>query len=190
MPRSIRNTASQSIAGVAVPGSRRTSGGSVNDLWSGASIPALAIPTLSSYSYGADTTFTFTITNYDAAATYVLATTAGSISRSTNTCTVSGLGNGGTATASVTATKSGFANSPVAQVTGQSKPACSSCGTATYGLNGCNGATCGVIACASGTCPAYDAYYYFSPTPNPCVGCAAAVGSWYCCTVTCSNACG
>lgn len=190
MPRSIRNTASQSIAGVSVPGSRRTSGGSVNDLWSGASVPSLSIPVLSSYSYGADGSFTFTISNYDATYGYTITSTAGTPARSTNTVTVSGLGNGGTATVSVTATKSGFANSPVAQVTGQSKPACSSCGAATYGLNGCNGATCGIIACGSGSCPAYDSYVYYSPTPNPCVGCAAAIGGWYCCTVTCAGACG
>lgn len=154
------------------------------------SLEVLPTPTLSAYSYGADGSFQFTISNYNAANGYTLSTTAGSISRSTNTVTVSGLGNGGTATASVTATRAGFENSLVGQVTGQSKPACTSCGTATYGLNGCNGATCGIIPCGSGSCPAYDSYTYYSPTPNPCVGCASSIGGWYCCTVTCSNACG
>lgn len=153
-------------------------------------ISPFTTPTLSTYSYGANGAFQFTITNYDATATYVLATTAGSISRSTNTVTVSGLGNGGTATASVTAQKAGFSDSAVAQIVGQSKPACTSCGAATYGLNGCNGATCGIIACSSGECPAYDSYTYDNPSPNPCVGCGAAIGGWYCCTVTCSGACG
>lgn len=157
---------------------------------SSGALEVLPTPTLSSYSYGADGSYQFNITNYNASNSYTLSTTSGSISRSAGTVTVSGLGNGGTSTASVTATRAGFENSLVGQITGQSKPACVSCGTATYGLNGCNGATCGIISCPSGYCPAYDAYYYFSPTPNPCVGCAAAVGSWYCCTVTCSNACG
>ena len=188
MPARNRNTqGGKSVTSDLAPRSSRTNSGQVHTNWIG-SLPRFTTPTLSTYSYGADGAFTFTITNYDATATYVLSTTAGSITRSTNIVTVSGLGNGGTATASVTAQKSGFSNSATATVVGQSKPACVSCGAPTVGVNGCNGATCGIIACGSGTCPAYDSYTYYSPSPNPCVGCASSVGGWYCCA--CGGACG
>lgn len=137
----------------------------------GLSIPKLATPTLSAYSYGANGAYQFTITNYDSTYTYVLATTAGSISRSTNTVTVSGLANGQTSTASVTAQKSGFTDSNTAQITGQAKPSCTSCGSGSTSTEGCNGATCGIIACSSGFCPAYNITSYPNPSPNPCVGC-------------------
>lgn len=189
MPSRNRNTqGGKSVVSDLSPRTHRVASNQIHTNWIG-SLPAFTIPILSSYSYGADGAFQFTITNYDATATYTLSTNNGSISRSTNTVTVSGLGNGGTATATVTATKTGYSSSSN-QITGQSKPACTSCGSATYGLNGCNGATCGIISCPSGYCPAYDSYTYSNPTPNPCVGCSASIGGWYCCTVTCSNACG
>lgn len=186
-----RNTSGgTSVSGGSIaPRSKRSSAGQVHSLFAGAS-PQLATPTFSAYSYGADGSFVFTITNYDSLNSYTVTSSAGTPVRSTNSITVSGLGNGGTATVSVTATRSGYSDSNVGQIVGQSKPACTSCGTATYGLNGCNGATCGIIACGSGSCPAYDSYVYNSPTPNPCVGCAASIGGWYCCTVTCAGACG
>ena len=187
MPSYLRTTAGgKAISGGALaPRTNRYNAGSVATNALGL-VPA-TVPTLSAYSYGADGAFTFTITNYDATATYVLATTAGSISRSTNTVTVSGLGNGATATATVTIQKSGFSDAS-ASITGQTKPVCSSCGGGTTSVQGCNGGTCGIIACGSGYCPAYDIVFYYSPSPNPCVGCAAAVGGWYCCP--CGGACG
>lgn len=189
MPFNNRNTqGGVSISGGSLtPRTDRSGTGQINDRWAGG-LPILATPTLSAYSYGADGSFTFTITNYDAAATYTLGTSAGSISRSTNTVTVSGLGNGGTATATVTASKSGFANSNAAQITGQSKPACSSCGSGSSSVQGCNGATCGIISCPSGYCPAYNIVSYPNPSPNPCVGCGASIGGWYCCG--CGGVCG
>ena len=188
MPSYLRTTAGgKAISGGALaPRTNRYNAGSVATNALGV-LPGTA-PTLSAYSYGADGAFTFTITNYDAATTtYVLATTAGSITRSTNTVTVSGLGNGATATATVTAQKSGFGDASTS-ITGQTKPTCTSCGSPSSGVNGCNGATCGIISCGSGYCPAYDSIYYPNPTPNPCVGCAGSVGGWYCCP--CGGACG
>jgi hypothetical protein len=148
----------------------------------------LPIPTLSAFAYGSAGTFTFTITNYDAANGYTLATTAGTIARSTNTVTVSGLANGQAATASVTATRAGFANSPTATRDGSAMPACASCGGAVTSTEGCNGATCGIIACGSGFCPAYNITSYTSNSPVPCAGCSPSVGGWYCCA--CGGACG
>lgn len=148
----------------------------------------LATPTLSGYSYGANGAFTFTITNYNAGYTYNLSTTAGGISRSGNTVTVGGLANGQTATASVSASLSGSVTSDAAGITGMAKPSCTSCGPGTVAVEGCNGATCGIIPCGSGSCPAYQIVYYFSPSPNPCVGCNASIGGWYCCG--CGGACG
>lgn len=188
MPARNRNTqGGKSVTSDLAPRSSRTNSGQVHTNWIG-SLPPFTTPTLSTYSYGANGAFTFTITNYDATATYVLATTAGTIARTTNTVTVSGLANGQTATASVTAQKSGFSNSVTATVVGQAKPACVSCGSGTTSVAGCNGATCGIISCGSGYCPAYDIVEYLSPSPNPCVGCAASVGGWYCCP--CGGVCG
>lgn len=189
MPSINRNTrGGVSVSGGSLaPRTDRAGTGQVDTRWVGA-LPPFTTPTLSAYSYGANGAFQFTITNYDATATYILATTAGTIARTTNTVTVSGLSNGQTATASVTAQKSGFSNSATATVVGQAKPACVSCGAGTVGTEGCNGATCGIIPCGSGSCPAYDIVYYNNPSPNPCVGCAASIGGWYCCG--CGGACG
>lgn len=157
-------------------------------LVSGTSQSQLTTPTFSAYSYGANGAFQFTITNYNVNFTYNLSTTAGSISRSGNTVTVSGLANGQTATAFISASLAGFVTSAQGSITGMSKPACTSCGPGSTAVEGCNGATCGIIPCGSGSCPAYNIIYFFSPSPNPCVGCAAQIGGWYCCG--CGGACG
>jgi titin len=156
---------------------------------SGTSQSQLATPTFSAYSYTtANGGFQFTITNYNASYTYNLSTTAGSISRSGSTVTVSGLSNGQTATAYVSASLAGYVTSAQGSITGMAKPTCTSCGTGTTSVEGCNGATCGIIACPSGYCPAYNIVYYNSPSPNPCVGCNASIGGWYCCG--CGGVCG
>ena len=189
MPSFFKNVlGGKAISGGALaPRSRR---GNATDVvatyWFGSS--KLDAPTLSAYSYGADGAFQFTITNYNSAYTYNLSSSGGTITRSTNTVTVSGLGNGATATAYVSADYSGFTTSDVASVVGQTKPACTSCGSGSSSVQGCNGATCGIISCSSGYCPAYNIVSYPSPTPNPCVGCSASVGGWYCCA--CGGACG
>ena len=86
---------------------------------SGTSQSKLATPTLSAATSAAGG-FSFTIDNYDAANTYTLSTTAGSVSRSSSTVTQSGLGNNASATVSVTASRSGFVNSDTATRAGTS----------------------------------------------------------------------
>ena len=193
MPSFFRNTSGgKSVSGGALsPRSRRgNSTDQVASYWAGGApgLPQLGIPELSAYAYGADGAFTFTITNFNSSYSYNITAASGSISRTTNTVTVSGLGNGATLTVSVVASFSGFSPSKTASIVGQTKPVCSSCGGGTTSVQGCNGGTCGIIACGSGYCPAYDIVFYYSPSPNPCIGCAAAVGGWYCCP--CGGACG
>jgi len=80
-------------------------------------LPILATPTLSaatSQSGG----FFFTINNYDASNTYIISTSAGSVSRSGATVTVSGLSEGSSATVTVRATRSGYGNSNTATRSG------------------------------------------------------------------------
>lgn len=84
-------------------------------------LPILATPTLSS-STSSTSSFSFTINNYDASNTYVLSTTAGSISRSGSSVTVSGLTPGQSATATVRATRSGYGNSDSASRSGSALP--------------------------------------------------------------------
>lgn len=84
-------------------------------------LPILATPTLSS-STSSTSSFSFTINNYDASNTYVLSTTAGSISRSGSSVTVSGLTSGQSATATVSATRSGYGNSDSASRSGSALP--------------------------------------------------------------------
>lgn len=84
-------------------------------------LPILATPTLSSAT-SSTSSFSFTINNYDASNTYVLSTTAGSISRSGSSVTVSGLTPGQSATATVRATRSGYGNSDLASRSGSALP--------------------------------------------------------------------
>lgn len=148
----------------------------------GTSQSKLATPTLS----GASATtggFTFTITNYDAANTYTISTSAGSVSRSGSTITQSGLANGASATVSVTASRTGFVTSDTATRTGTSTPNCSSC---TYAYTQVEGGNC----CCTGMCGApnqvccYNIVVY-TGNPSGCIGCNASIGSWYACDGTC-----
>jgi len=148
----------------------------------------LPTPALSSASAGAQS-FSFTITNYDAANTYVLSTTGGSVSRSVSTVSVTGLGNAASATVSVYATKVGFDNSATATRAGTSLTACSNTGYSYTTINGGNLGTCGIIACGAGQNPAYDTLWV-QVSPDPCVSGSTPVsggyvtynGSWYCLT--------
>jgi titin len=146
----------------------------------------LDTPTLSAATatYGG---FTFTITNYDAANTYTISTSAGSVSRSGSTVTQAGLGNGASATVSVTASRSGFATSATATRAGTAIPTCSNTGYSFTTTEGGNLGTCGIIPCGAGSTPAYD-ILYVQVTPDPCMngatvvngGYIAYIGGWYC----------
>jgi len=148
----------------------------------GTSQTQLATPTLS----GATATtggFTFTITNFDGANTYTISTSAGSVSRSGGTITQSGLANGASATVSVTASRSGFVSSGTATRTGTSTPNCSSC---TFAYTQVEGGNC----CCTGMCGAPNQICCYNITvytgnPSGCIGCNAAIGSWYACGGTC-----
>lgn len=85
----------------------------------GAPLEILATPTLSATTKGYQS-YTSTITNYDATATYTLTTSAGSIARSTSTLTVSGLTNGQTANITVIASKTGSETSGTASASDRS----------------------------------------------------------------------
>lgn len=155
---------------------------SVSGSVAGTSANVVATPTLS----GATATaggFTVSITNFDAANTYTLTTSAGSVSRSGSAITQTGLGNGVSATISIYANRAGFAQSGTATRTGTSSPACSSC---TYAYTAVEGGNC----CCTGMCGApnqvccYDIIVY-TGNPAGCVGCAASIGSWYACDGTC-----
>jgi hypothetical protein len=149
---------------------------------SGTSQSKLATPTLS----GTTATtggFTLTINNYDAANTYTISTSAGSVSRSGSTITQAGLANGASATVYVTASRAGFVASDTATRTGTSRPNCSSC---TYAYTQVEGGNC----CCTGMCGApnqvccYNIVVY-SGNPAGCIGCNASIGSWYACDGTC-----
>ena len=148
----------------------------------------LPTPALSAASSGAQS-FSFTITNYNAANTYALSTTAGSVSRSTATVTVTGLSNAGSATVSIYATRVGFDNSATATRTGTSLTACSNTGYSYTTINGGNLGTCGIIPCGAGQNPAYDTLWV-QVTPDPCVSGSTVIaggytnsnGGWYCLT--------
>jgi hypothetical protein len=116
--------------------------------------------------------FTFTITNYDAANSYTVSTSAGSASQTGGTVTQSGLGYSTSATVSVTATRSGYVSSATATRTGTSNaaPPCvpagctPPCGTATFsGATTCGGSirVCDIPGCL-GSCVrwALDCYTY------------------------------
>jgi hypothetical protein len=181
MPRGIRVTqGGQSVAGVKIPGSRRTSGGAINDIWFGA-LPVLPVPTFSAAS---QTTggWTATITNYDATVTYSISTTSGSASQASGTITQSGLGNGVSTTVTATLTKSGYIGS-IGTVSGTSTPNCSSCTYAYTQVEGGNCCCVGFCGAANQVC-CYNIVVY-SGSPSGCIGCAASVGSWYACDGTC-----
>ena len=155
---------------------------------SGSAQNVLATPTLSGATgtYGG---FTFTITNYDAANTYTVTTSAGSVSRSGGTITQAGLANGASATVSVTASRSGFATSATATRAGTAIASCSNTGYSFTTTEGGNLGTCGIIPCGAGQNPAYD-ILHIQVTPVPCMsgatvvtgGYVFAIGSWYCLT--------
>jgi len=123
--------------------------------------------------------WTATITNYDAANTYTLSTTSGSVSRTGSTITASGLSNGSSSTVSVYASQTGFATSSTGTVTGTSIPSCSTCTYAFTTTEGGNCGTCFIFGNNYIVC--YDIYHY-TGSPNPCIGCNAAIGSWYACS--------
>ena len=153
---------------------------------SGSAQNVLDTPTLSS---ATATTggFTITITNYDAANTYTLSTSSGSVSRSGSTITQSGLGNGASATVSIYASRSGYATSATGTRAGTSIAACSNTGYSYSTVNGGNLGTCGIIPCGAGENPAYDTLWV-QVTPDPCISGGSVVnggyisynGSWYC----------
>ena len=153
----------------------------------------LPTPALSAASAGAQS-FSFTITNYNAANTYVLSTTVGSVSRSTATVSVTGLGNNSSATVSIYATRAGFNNSATATRTGTSLAACSNTGYSFTTINGGNLGTCGIIPCGAGQNPAYDTLWV-QVSPDPCVSGSTVInggyitsnGGWYC--LTTGNTC-
>jgi hypothetical protein len=155
---------------------------------SGSAQNVLATPTLSGATgtYGG---FTFTITNYDAANTYTVTTSAGSVSRSGGTITQAGLANGASATVSVTASRSGFATSATATRAGTAIANCTNTGYSFITTEGGNLGSCGIIPCGAGQNPAYD-IIHIQVTPVPCMsgatvvtgGYVYAIGSWYCLT--------
>lgn len=154
--------------------------------FSGTSQSKLATPTFS----GSSATtggWTATITNYDAANTYNLSVNAGSISRSGSGLTASGLANGASSTATISASRSGFVSSNNGLVSGTSIPNCSSCTYAYATTEGGNCGTCNIFGNTHIVC--YDIIYY-TGSPSPCIGCNAAVGSWYNCVGTCCAVCG
>lgn len=133
--------------------------------------------------------FTFTISNYDAANSYTIGTSAGSVSRVGATVTQSGLSNGTSATVSVFSTRAGYINSFTATRTGTSISTCTNTGYSYSSTQGGNLGTCGIIPCGAGQNPAYD-ILYVQVTPDPCMsgstvvngGYISYVGSWYCLT--------
>jgi len=145
----------------------------------------LSTPTFSATT-AANGGWTATITNYDAANTYTLSTTSGSVSRSGSTITASGLSNGSSSTVSVYASRTGFATSSTGTVTGTSIPNCSSCTYAYTTTEGGNCGTCGIFGNIHIVC--YDIFWY-TGSPNPCIGCPPAIGSWYNCVGYCCPVC-
>jgi hypothetical protein len=94
---------------------------------------ALPTPTFSGYTTGATPgryKYNITLANYDATYTYTLSTSAGSASRSGSTITVNGSSDTQSITLYVTASKSGFNDSPQASYT-NSTPA-APCAFGTY----------------------------------------------------------
>lgn len=88
----------------------------------GTSISKLATPTFTSAT-ATNTGWYFTIGNYDAANTYTIGTTSGSVARSGATVTQSGVGYSTTTTISITASRSGFITSDTATQAGTSNAA-------------------------------------------------------------------
>jgi hypothetical protein len=146
----------------------------------------LSTPTFSAAS-AATGGWTATITNYDAANTYTLSTSSGSVSRSGSTITASGLANGASSIVYVVASRTGYATSDTGTVVGTSIPSCSSCTFSFKTTEGGNCGTCGIFGNTNIVC--YDIYYY-TGSPNPCIGCNPAIGSWYACVGRCCEVCG
>jgi hypothetical protein len=88
----------------------------------GTSFSKLATPTFTSAT-ATNTGWFFTIGNYDAANTYTLGTTSGSVGRSGAIVTQSGVGYSATTTISITASRSGFITSNTATQAGTSNAA-------------------------------------------------------------------
>jgi hypothetical protein len=154
--------------------------------FSGTSQSKLATPTFSG-STATSGGWTATITNYDSSNTYTLSVNSGSISRSGSGLTASGLGNGASSTATVSASRSGFVSSDNGLVSGTAIPACSSCTFSYKATEGGNCGTCNIFGNTHIVC--YDIFFY-TGSPNPCIGCNAAIGSWYECVGTCCAVCG
>jgi hypothetical protein len=168
---------------------------------SGSASNQLATPTLSASTSTAGG-FTFTITNYDAANTYTVTTSAGSVSRSGGTVTQSGLGYSVSATVSVTASRSGFVTSATATRAGTSNaaPPCvpagctPPCGSATFsGATACGGSVrvCDIPGCI-GSCVrwALDCYTYSAQTCyDNCGVPTTATCSSFCVDSTVSSQC-
>jgi hypothetical protein len=130
-----------------------------------------------------------TITNYDAAATYYVTTTAGSASRSGATITVSGLGNAQSATVSVYAVKPGFGNSATVTSSATSIPGCTYTGAGPQSMAGGNCGTCGIICCTTGVPAHIYCTNYYSPSTCNLNGTKITSGSysyicvgWHCAT--------
>ena len=88
----------------------------------GTSFSKLATPTFTSAT-ATNTGWYFTIGNYDAANTYTIGTTSGSVTRSGATVTQSGVGYSTTTTISITASRSGYVTSDTANQAGTSNAA-------------------------------------------------------------------
>ena len=189
MPNRNRNIqGGKSVTSDLAPRSPRISSGQVNSNWVGVLPLSLPIPTFSAAS---QTTggWTATITNFDAANTYTLSTTAGSVSRSGSTITQSGLGNGVTTTVTVTVTRNGYVGSVGTRI-GTSTPNCSSCTYAYTAVEGGNCGTCGIFGGGQpSSISCYDIVYY-TGSPSGCIGCAAGIGGWYTCGGDCCGSCG
>ena len=149
--------------------------------------PTLATPTFSSIT-STSGGFTFTITNYDAANTYSVSTSAGSVSRTTSSVTQSGLGYSTSATVTVSVSRSGYTGASAnATGTSQAQPVCTSCTYAFTTTEGGNCGTCNIFGNTHIVC--YDIIHY-TGSPSGCAGCAPAIGGWYECVGTCCAVCG
>jgi hypothetical protein len=119
MPLRNRNTqGGKSVSSDLAPRTSRTGSGQINDNWVGV-FPPMPIPTFGSVTPTSGG-WTVSITNYDSAATYLLTTTAGSVSQTSGTITQTGLGNNASATVTVTVSKTGFSSS-IAVIAGTSQ---------------------------------------------------------------------
>lgn len=151
--------------------------------------PQLPVPTFSASSTITGG-YTFTITNYDAANTYTVSTTAGSVVHSSGTVTQSGLGYSTSTTVTVVVNRSGYTSSS-ATTTGTSAGApctpngCTPTCSYTFSYSVPAGGSligCGVPGCGGG-CRYWDRDYYTATAPT--ASCADGCGGYN--TISCSG---